>query len=74
MAGRRGRRLRELLYDREETRGYWKLEQEALDRTPWCSGCGRGYGTVVRQAILNETDGRMGRITLIGTAQTWKRA
>ena len=30
-------------------RGYWKLKQEAVDRTLWRTGCGRGCGLVVRQ-------------------------
>jgi hypothetical protein len=32
-----------------EKRGYWKLKEEALDRTVWRTGLGRGYGSVVRQ-------------------------
>ena len=32
---RRGRRCRQLLDDLEETRGYWKLEHEALEGPPW---------------------------------------
>jgi hypothetical protein len=30
--GRRGRRGKQLLDDLKETRGYWKLREEALDR------------------------------------------
>jgi len=30
-------------------KGYCKLKEEALDRTPWRTGFGRDYGTVVRQ-------------------------
>jgi hypothetical protein len=33
--GRRGRRREQLLNGRKEWREYWKLKQEALDRTPW---------------------------------------
>jgi hypothetical protein len=29
---RRGRRRKQLLYDLKETKGYWKLKEEALDR------------------------------------------
>jgi hypothetical protein len=36
-------RSKQLLHDLEETRGYWKLKEEALDRTLWRTGCGRGY-------------------------------
>jgi hypothetical protein len=47
--GRRGRRRKQLLDDLKEKRGYWKLKEEALDRTLWRSRFGRGYGPVVRQ-------------------------
>jgi hypothetical protein len=33
VAGRRGGRRKQLLDDLTETRGYWKLQEEALDRT-----------------------------------------
>jgi len=33
--GRRGRGRKQLLDDPKETRVYWKLKQEALDRTLW---------------------------------------
>jgi hypothetical protein len=33
MMGRRGRRRKQLLYDLKEKRRYWKLKEEALDRT-----------------------------------------
>ena len=33
MVGRRRRRRMRLLDDRKETIGYWKLKEEALDRT-----------------------------------------
>jgi hypothetical protein len=32
---RRGRRRKQLLDDLNEMRGYWKLKEEALDRTRW---------------------------------------
>jgi hypothetical protein len=32
-----------------ETRGYWKLKEEALDCTVWRTRVGRGNGPVVRQ-------------------------
>jgi len=31
--GRRGTRCKELLYKLRETREYWKIEKEELDRT-----------------------------------------
>jgi hypothetical protein len=48
MTGRRGRRHKQLMDDFKETRGYWKLKEEALDRTLWRTRFGRGYGPVVR--------------------------
>jgi hypothetical protein len=49
MTGRRGRRSKQLLDDLKEKRRYWKLKEEALDRTLWRTRYGRGYGAVVRQ-------------------------
>jgi hypothetical protein len=49
MTGRRGRRRKQLLDDLKEKRRYWKLKDEALDRTQWRTRFGRGYGLVVRQ-------------------------
>ena len=49
VTGRRGRNGQQLLYDLKEKRGYWKLKQEALDRTVCRTGFGRGCGPVVRQ-------------------------
>jgi hypothetical protein len=40
--GRRGRGRQQLLDDREEKRGYWKLKEEALDRTVWRTRFGGG--------------------------------
>jgi hypothetical protein len=47
--GRRGRRCRKLLDDLKERGGYCHLKEEALDRTMWRAGFGRGFGLVVRQ-------------------------
>jgi hypothetical protein len=47
--GRHGRRLRKLLDDLKERRGYSHLKEEALDRTMWTARFGRGFGPVVRQ-------------------------
>jgi len=49
VTGRRGRGGKQLLDDHKEKRGYCKLKDEALDRTVWRTGCGRGNGPVVRQ-------------------------
>jgi hypothetical protein len=48
---RRGRRRMKLLDDLKGRRGYSHLKEEALDRTVWRAGFGRGFGTVVRQNI-----------------------
>jgi hypothetical protein len=49
ITGRQGRRSKQLLDDLKEKRGYWKLKEEALDRTLWRTRFGRGYWPVVRQ-------------------------
>jgi hypothetical protein len=49
MTGRRGRRGKQLLDDLKKKKRYWKLKEEALDRTLWRTRFGRGYGPVVRQ-------------------------
>jgi hypothetical protein len=51
VTGRRGRRRKQLLDDLKDKRRYWKLKEEALDRTVWRTHFGRGYGPVVRQTI-----------------------
>jgi hypothetical protein len=42
MTGRRGRRRKQILYDLKEKRRYWKLKEEAVDRTLWRTLFGRG--------------------------------
>jgi hypothetical protein len=49
MTGRRGRRRKYLLDYLKEKRRYWKLKEEALDRTLWRIRLGRGYGALLRQ-------------------------
>jgi hypothetical protein len=46
---RRGRRRMQLLDDLKEKRIYWKLKEEALDRTVWRTRFGRGYVNVARE-------------------------
>jgi hypothetical protein len=46
---RRGRRRKQLLDDLKEARRYWKLKEEAQDRTLRRTQFGRGYGPVARQ-------------------------
>ena len=47
--GRRGRRRKQLLGELKEKRGYFKLKEDALDRTLCITRFGRGCGPVVRQ-------------------------
>jgi hypothetical protein len=48
---RKIRRKQQLLDDLKETRGLWKLKEEAVDR-PLSKACfGRFYGPVVRQIM-----------------------
>jgi hypothetical protein len=49
LTGRRGRRRKQLPDYLKEIRRYWKLKEEALDRTLRRTCFGRGYGPVVRQ-------------------------
>jgi hypothetical protein len=49
VTGRRGRRCRKLLDDLRERREYSHSKEEAMDRTMWTAGFGRGFGPVVRQ-------------------------
>jgi hypothetical protein len=49
VTGNRGRKRRKLLDDVKKRRGYSHLKVEALDRTMWRAGFGRGFGPVVRQ-------------------------
>jgi hypothetical protein len=48
MTGRRGRMCKHVLDDLKEKRRYWKLKEEALDRTLLRTHSGRGYGPVIR--------------------------
>jgi hypothetical protein len=50
VTGRGERRCKQLLVDLKERTGYWKLKEEAPDRTPLRTHFGRGYGRAVRQA------------------------
>jgi hypothetical protein len=45
----RGRMRKQLLDDLKEKREYWKLKEEALDRTLWRNRFGRSYGLVLTQ-------------------------
>ena len=46
---RRRRRRQQPLDDLMEIRGYWKLNEVALDLTLWRNGFGKGYGPIVRR-------------------------
>jgi ribosomal 50S subunit-associated protein YjgA (DUF615 family) len=41
---KQGRRRKQLLDDLKEARSYWKLKEEAQDRTLWRTQFGRDYG------------------------------
>jgi hypothetical protein len=49
VTGRRRSRRSKLLDGLKERREYCHLKEEALDRTVWRTGFGRGFGPVVRQ-------------------------
>jgi hypothetical protein len=49
VTGIRGRRRTRLLDDIKEARGYWKLKEEAVDRTVWRPHLGIGCGPAVGQ-------------------------
>ena len=51
---RRVRRRQQLLDDLKENRGYWKLKEDALDRSLWRTRFGRGYGPLVTDYRMNE--------------------
>jgi hypothetical protein len=46
---KRGRRRKQLLNHMTEVRKYWKLKEEAQDRTLWTTQFGRGCGPVTGQ-------------------------
>jgi hypothetical protein len=49
---RRRRRRKEILNDLKKGSGYWKLKEEALDRTVWRTCFRRGYELVRQQACM----------------------
>jgi hypothetical protein len=51
VAGRRGRKHKQLLNDLAKMRGYHKLIKETLDRTLWRTGIAISCRPVVRQTI-----------------------
>ena len=52
MTGRQEIRRKQVMDDLKETRKYWKLKEEALDRTLWRTRFGRGCGPVVRHTMV----------------------
>jgi len=46
VAGRRGGRDTQLLDDLNESKGYWKMKKEKLDRSLWTASF-RSYGPIV---------------------------
>ena len=51
MKGRRGIRCKQLLDELKEAIGYWQLKDEALDRTVWGNGFGRGVAVGRHKAL-----------------------
>jgi len=51
VTGRRGRIRKRIPDDLKETKRYCRLKEEALDRSLWRTGFGRGCGPVVRQTV-----------------------
>jgi len=47
--GETRKKTMQLLFDLKERRPYWKLQEEAPDRTVWRTGLGKVFGPVVRQ-------------------------
>ena len=52
--GRRGRRPKKVLDFLKEKTRYWKLKEEAADRTVWRTRCGRAYGPAIRHRAAPE--------------------
>jgi len=48
---KRERRRKLLLDDLKETRGYWKMKEEALGSALWRAGFGNRYGPVLEQTV-----------------------
>jgi hypothetical protein len=61
-AGRQRIRRKQLPNDLEETKSYWKLKEEVLDRTLWRTQFERGCGPFVR--LRNDKTGRGSNIGL----------
>jgi hypothetical protein len=57
VTGSRGRRHKKLLDDPKLKKGSWILKEDALDRTLWRVGFGRGYGPVVIQTTKGTKEG-----------------
>jgi len=49
VAGKRGRRFKQLLNDLKERGGYWKLKEKAQHRSLWRTGLRRSCDPVLRQ-------------------------
>jgi len=55
LTGKRGRRGKRPEGNLKETRRYWTLKEETLDRTLWRSRTGRDYIPLIRQTIFDDT-------------------
>jgi hypothetical protein len=61
VTGRRGIRRKQLQVYLKEMRGYWKLKEEALDRTSWRTGIWRGLWICKTDYIMNVISGYSGK-------------
>jgi hypothetical protein len=52
VTGRRERKRKKLLDDCKETRGYWKLKENALDRILWKARLGRNLGESMEKIYI----------------------
>jgi len=60
--GRRGKRSKQLLEDLKGTRRQWRLKEEALDRSVWRIGFGRGCASSVTLAWFSNSPVGGGRV------------
>ena len=68
---RRTRRRKHLVDDFKEMGVYWKLKEEAIDRTVWVTGAGRGYVGATRGSA-GKVFAAIGSLHSISTASAWQ--
>ena len=62
MTRRQGRRRKELLNDLKDRRGYCQLKEEALDRTMWRNGFGRGLDLSFDRLVMKIIIIKIGKV------------